>query len=84
MIVQKEDLLDQIREAKQRGKWLRGGPHPSVPEEALLAGADYMILMGKSPCRCSWRQSARHLAFSVLRAKTRRDNNPIPRFDLQF
>jgi radical SAM superfamily enzyme YgiQ (UPF0313 family) len=46
MIVQKPDLLDQIREAKQRGKRVAvGGPYvTSVPDEALAAGADYMIL----------------------------------------
>jgi radical SAM superfamily enzyme YgiQ (UPF0313 family) len=46
MIVQKEDLLALIRQAKQRGKKVAvGGPYPtSVPEDALLAGADYMIL----------------------------------------
>ncbi len=46
MIVQKPDLLDQIREAKRRGKKVAvGGPYPtSVPEECEAAGADYLIL----------------------------------------
>jgi radical SAM superfamily enzyme YgiQ (UPF0313 family) len=46
MIVQKKDLLLQIREAKQRGKRVAcGGPYPtSVPYEATEAGADYLIL----------------------------------------
>jgi radical SAM superfamily enzyme YgiQ (UPF0313 family) len=46
MIVQKDDLLDQIREAKRRGKKVAcGGPYPtSVPEEAQKAGIDYLIL----------------------------------------
>lgn len=46
MIVQKPDLLDQIREAKRRGKKVAvGGPYPtSVPEDCKAAGADYLIL----------------------------------------
>lgn len=46
MIVQKPDLLDQIREAKRRGKKVAvGGPYPtSVPEECEATGADYLIL----------------------------------------
>jgi radical SAM superfamily enzyme YgiQ (UPF0313 family) len=46
MIVQKQDLIDQIKEAKRRGKLVAvGGPYPtSVPDEAISAGADYMIL----------------------------------------
>ncbi len=46
MIVQQQDLCDQIREAKRRGKQVAvGGPYPtSVPEEPLAAGADFLIL----------------------------------------
>lgn len=46
MIVQKADLIGQIREAKQRGKLVAvGGPYPtSVPAEAEKAGADFLIL----------------------------------------
>ena len=46
MIVQREDLVDQIKEAKRHGKLVAvGGPYPtSVPDEAMAAGADYMIL----------------------------------------
>ncbi|MFM7425179.1 MAG: cobalamin-dependent protein, partial [Elainella sp.] len=46
MIVQKQDMLAQIREAKRRGKLVAvGGPYPtSIPEEPLQAGADYLIL----------------------------------------
>jgi radical SAM superfamily enzyme YgiQ (UPF0313 family) len=46
MIVQKQDLLDLIREAKRRGKRVAvGGPYStSVPEDSLEAGADYLIL----------------------------------------
>ncbi|MFE1747337.1 B12-binding domain-containing radical SAM protein [Coleofasciculus sp. H7-2] len=46
MIVQKEDLLDQIKEAKQRGKLVAvGGPYPTaLPQEVQSVGADYLIL----------------------------------------
>jgi radical SAM superfamily enzyme YgiQ (UPF0313 family) len=46
MIVQKDDLLDQIREAKRRNKPVAvGGPYPTaLPEDAAGAGADFLIL----------------------------------------
>ena len=46
MIVQKEDLIDQIKEAKSRGKLVAvGGPYPtSVPHELEEAGADFFVL----------------------------------------
>lgn len=46
MIVQKEDLLAQIKEAKKRDRPVAvGGPYPtSFPDECLEAGADYLIL----------------------------------------
>jgi len=49
-------------------------PTTSVPEEALLAGADYDF--DEITCRCSWRQSGgATCGIFRLRAKTRRDNN---------
>jgi radical SAM superfamily enzyme YgiQ (UPF0313 family) len=46
MIVQKEDLLVQIAEAKSRGKRVAvGGPYPtSLPDEIEAVDADYLIL----------------------------------------
>lgn len=46
MIVQKEDLLEQIQEAKRRGKRVAvGGPYATaLPQEVMDVGADYMIL----------------------------------------
>jgi radical SAM superfamily enzyme YgiQ (UPF0313 family) len=46
MIVQKPDLLAQIREAKRRGKRVAvGGPYPTaLPHEVSDVGADYLIL----------------------------------------
>ena len=50
MIVQKEDFLNQIQEAKRRGKAVAvGGPYPTaLPHEATASGADYLILDRKS------------------------------------
>jgi radical SAM superfamily enzyme YgiQ (UPF0313 family) len=46
MIVQKEDFLAQIQEAKRRGKRVAvGGPYATaLPHEAATSGADYLIL----------------------------------------
>jgi radical SAM superfamily enzyme YgiQ (UPF0313 family) len=46
MIVQKEDFLAQIQQAKQRGKKVAvGGPYATaLPKEADTSGADYLIL----------------------------------------
>lgn len=46
MIVQKDDLIDLIREAKARGKRVAvGGPYPtSIPQDMRDAGVDYLVL----------------------------------------
>ncbi len=46
MIVQKQDLLDQVTEAKRRGKKVAvGGPYATaLHEEVEAVGADYLIL----------------------------------------
>ncbi len=46
MIVQKSDMIEQIQEAKRRGKRVVvGGPYPtSMPEEMEAVGVDYLIL----------------------------------------
>ena len=46
MIVQREDLLAQVREAKARGKSVVvGGPYATaLPREVEEAGADYLVL----------------------------------------
>ncbi len=46
MIVQKEDLLNQVKEAKRRNKKVAaGGPYvTALSEEVKAAGADYLIL----------------------------------------
>lgn len=46
MVAQKQDFLAQIAKAAQLGKKVAvGGPYPtSIPEDALKAGANYLIL----------------------------------------
>lgn len=46
MIVQKQDLLEQIQEAKRRGKLVAvGGPYPtSTPHDVQNVGTDFLIL----------------------------------------
>jgi radical SAM superfamily enzyme YgiQ (UPF0313 family) len=46
MIVQKRDLLEQIREAKRRGKTVVvGGPYATaLPQECAEAGPDFLVL----------------------------------------
>jgi radical SAM superfamily enzyme YgiQ (UPF0313 family) len=46
MIVQKDDMLAQIQEAKRRGKKVAvGGPYPTaLSHECAEAGADYLVL----------------------------------------
>ena len=46
MIVQKQDMLAQIREAKRRGKpVVVGGPYPTaLPKHVHDAGADFLVL----------------------------------------
>ncbi len=88
MIVQKEDLLSQIREAKQRGKKVAvGGPYPtSVPQEALAAGADYLILdEGEITLPMFVEAIAQGQTQGVFRSGGEKPDvsfTPIPRFDL--
>ena len=88
MIVQKEDLLDQIREAKRRGKRVAvGGPYPtSVPEEASLAGADYLILdEGEITLPMFVKAIERGDTKGIFRSDGEKPDvstTPIPRFDL--
>jgi radical SAM superfamily enzyme YgiQ (UPF0313 family) len=87
MIVQKQDLLDQIREAKRRGKRVAvGGPYPtSVPEEPLAAGADYLILdEGEITLPMFVEAIQRGETQGVFRTTEKPDvtTTPVPRFDL--
>ncbi|MBF2000142.1 MAG: B12-binding domain-containing radical SAM protein [Synechococcales cyanobacterium M58_A2018_015] len=88
MIVQKQDLLDQIREAKRRGKKVAvGGPYPtSVPEDSLAAGADYLILdEGEITLPRFVEAVQRGEPQGVFRANGEKPDvtgTPVPRFDL--
>jgi radical SAM superfamily enzyme YgiQ (UPF0313 family) len=88
MIVQKEDLLDQIQEAKRRGKKVAvGGPYPTaLPNEVEVVGADYMILdEGEITLPLFIEAIARGEESGIFRAdgvKPDVTNTPIPRFDL--
>lgn len=87
MIVQKQDLIDQIKEAKQRGKLVAvGGPYPtSVPDEAISAGADYMILDEGEITLPMFVQSVQRGEKSGIFRTTQKPDvttTPIPRFDL--
>lgn len=88
MIVQKQDLLDQIREAKQRGKAVAvGGPYPtSVPEDVKVVGADYLIL-DEGEITLPLFVEAIHRGetqgtFHANGSKPDVTSTPIPRFDL--
>jgi len=87
MIVQKQDLFDQIKAAKQRGKLVAvGGPYPtSVPTEAQKAGADFLILdEGEITLPMFVEAVIAGKTSGVFRATEKPDvtTTPIPRFDL--
>lgn len=88
MIVQKDDLLDQIREAKRRGKRVAvGGPYPtSVPQEAEIAGADYLILdEGEITLPMFVEAIAQGKTSGTFRSNDEKPDvttTPIPRYDL--
>jgi len=88
MIVQKEDLLDQIREGKRRGKLVAcGGPYPtSVPDDAIEAGADYLILdEGEITLPMFVEAIERGEIKGIFRANGEKPDvttTPIPRFEL--
>ncbi len=87
MIVQKEDLLNQIREAKKRGKLVAvGGPYPtSTPDAPKAAGADFLILdEGEITLPMFVEAIKRGETSGTLRATEKPDvtETPIPRFDL--
>ena len=87
MIVQKGDLLAQIREAKGRGKLVAvGGPYAtSVPEEVRGAGTDFLILdEGEITLPLFVAAIERGETSGTFRATAKPDvtTTPIPRYDL--
>jgi radical SAM superfamily enzyme YgiQ (UPF0313 family) len=86
MYIQREGLLDLVREAKRRGKTVvAGGPHPtSLPEAVLEAGCDYVV-------RGEGENTIPLLLEAMTQGKTGIIENdekpdlttsPVPRFDL--
>ncbi|MBD2692597.1 B12-binding domain-containing radical SAM protein [Anabaena catenula] len=88
MIVQKEDLLAQIQEAKRRGKRVAvGGPYPTaLPNEVTDVGADYLILdEGEITLPLFIDAISRGESSGMFRSggeKPDVSTTPIPRFDL--
>ena len=88
MIVQRDDLLEQIREAKRRGKLVAcGGPYPTaIPDEPLEAGIDFMILdEGEITLPMFIEAIQRGETKGVFRSdgvKPDVTSTPVPRFDL--
>ncbi|MGK7937933.1 MAG: B12-binding domain-containing radical SAM protein [Xenococcaceae cyanobacterium] len=87
MIVQKQDLLDQIQAAKQRGKLVAvGGPYAtSLPDEPLNAGADFLVLdEGEITLPLFVEALAKGEKKGIIRTTEKPDvtTTPIPRYDL--
>ena len=87
MIVQKQDLLAQIREAKRRGKLVAvGGPFAtSVPEQVEGAGVDFLILdEGEITLPMFVEAVNRGETSGTFRTTEKPDvtTTPVPRFDL--
>jgi radical SAM superfamily enzyme YgiQ (UPF0313 family) len=88
MIVQKQDLLALIRQAKQRGKRVAvGGPYAtSVPETSLEAGADYLILdEGEITLPMFVEAIQKGESQGIFRANGEKpdvSHTPVPRFEL--
>lgn len=88
MIVQKEDFLNQIQEAKRRGKAVAvGGPYPTaLPNEANASGADYLILdEGEITLPLFVEAIERGDAGGIFRSQGEKPDvthTPVPRFDL--
>lgn len=87
MIVQKQDLLAQIRESKQREKLVAvGGPYAtSVPSEPQDAGADFLILdEGEITLPMFVEAIERGETQGVFRSEEKPNVTitPVPRYDL--
>jgi radical SAM superfamily enzyme YgiQ (UPF0313 family) len=87
MIVQKQDLLEQIQEAKRRGKLVAvGGPYPtSTPHNVQNVGADFLILdEGEITLPMFVEAIQRGEKSGTFRTAEKPDvtSTPVPRFDL--
>ncbi len=87
MIVQREDLLSQIKKAKKRGKTVAvGGPYAtSTPEQLQDTGVDYLVLdEGEITLPMFVAALERGESSGVFRTTEKPDvtKTPIPRYDL--
>jgi radical SAM superfamily enzyme YgiQ (UPF0313 family) len=87
LILQRQNLLSLVREAKFRGKTVVvGGPYAtSLPEEVLAAGADFVVRgEGETTIPLFLEVLARGQRGRVIKCDSRPDLtiSPIPRFDL--
>jgi radical SAM superfamily enzyme YgiQ (UPF0313 family) len=89
MIVQKQDMLDMIKECKRRGKLSAvGGPYPTaLSHEVADVGADYLILdEGEITIPMFVEAVQKGEKAGVFRAKNGEKpdvtSTPVPRFDL--
>ncbi len=87
MLAQKQDFLALIRKAVQLGKRVAvGGPYPtSVPQDALAAGAHFLILDEGEMTVPQFRAALdRGETTGIFRSLEKPDvtQSPIPRFDL--
>ncbi len=87
MIVQKSDLLEQIKKAKKRNKLVAvGGPYAtSLPNEPKTAGADFLILdEGEITLPLFVEAIAKGATNGTFRATEKPDITitPVPRYDL--
>jgi radical SAM superfamily enzyme YgiQ (UPF0313 family) len=96
MIAQRGDFVEQIREARRRGKpVVVGGPYPTaLPKEAEAAGADYLVLdegeltvplFVEAIEHAASAATPRHEGAVVFRSgddKPDVTTSPVPRFDL--
>jgi radical SAM superfamily enzyme YgiQ (UPF0313 family) len=88
MIVQKDDFLAQIQEAKKRQKIVAvGGPYPTaLPHEAQNSGADFLILdEGEITLPLFVEALERGETSGMIRSNGEKPavtDTPIPRFDL--
>ncbi|MEM9220006.1 MAG: B12-binding domain-containing radical SAM protein [Cyanobacteria bacterium P01_F01_bin.150] len=88
MIVQKSDMIDQIREAKRHGKRVAvGGPYPtSMPQDMEAEDVDYLILdEGEITLPMFVEAIANGKTSGVFRSDGEKPDvttTPVPRFDL--
>lgn len=87
MLVQRQNLLALVREAKARGKTVAaGGPYPtSLPQEVLAAGCDFLVKgEGENTIPLllrAWEEGRKSGVFENPE-KPKLTDSPIPRFDL--